>query len=76
MSDGFYRAEGSYATFGFKVVSGRVAQAAPIARSWLQGESWPEASHRLRMRGFNVTKLGQRTRADVQAEIRELLNED
>jgi hypothetical protein len=72
VSDGFYRATGSYATFGFRVTHGRVAQAAPIARSWLAGQSWPEARHRLAMRGFSVSKLvEQRSREQILAEIRE-----
>src|SRR5262245_62328606 len=55
--DGWYRAEGSRATFAFLVAHGRVIKVAPYGRRWLHGKTWAEAWETLHAQGYEVARL-------------------
>ena len=55
--DGWYRASGRRATFGFRVDGGRVVETAAYARSWLRGLTWAAAWEKLHASGFDVSSL-------------------
>jgi len=55
--DGWYRAEGSQAVFGFCVTHGRVTTVAPYGRRWLLGCTWADAWAKLHAQGYEIVSL-------------------
>jgi hypothetical protein len=56
--DGWYRAVGARATFGFRVENGEVVECAPYGRKIIMGLQWGTAYMKLERGGFTIESLG------------------